>query len=265
MRIVQQFLTQNDCYRIGKTINVKGVCVHSTGANNPYASRYVPGNDVIGYNKSNNHWNKSGITKCVHAFIGKFADGEVGTVQTLPWNRRGWHAASGYNGSANDTHIGFEICEDGLNDATYFNKVYKEAVELVAMLCKSYNLNPLKDGVVICHQEGYRRGIASNHADVLHWFPKFGKSMDDFRKDVYNKMKEDDDEVSYDQWKSFMEQYRKELSDKKASSWAVDDIEKCIDASIFSEINGSIDRPQDLITRQEVAVVASSILEKSKK
>lgn len=27
-------------------------------------------------------------------------------------------------------------------------------------------------------------GIASNHADVMHWFPKHGKSMDTFRVDV---------------------------------------------------------------------------------
>ena len=38
--------------------------------------------------------------------------------------------------------------------------------------------------MVICHSEGHKRGIASNHADVMHWFPKHGKSMDTFRKDV---------------------------------------------------------------------------------
>jgi cell division septation protein DedD len=38
--------------------------------------------------------------------------------------------------------------------------------------------------VVICHSEGYKRGIASNHGDVMHWFPKHGKSMDTFRADV---------------------------------------------------------------------------------
>jgi hypothetical protein len=52
------------------------------------------------------------------------------------------------------------------------------------MLCKQYKLDPLADGVVICHSEGYKRGIASNHGDVMHWFPKHGKSMDDFRADV---------------------------------------------------------------------------------
>ena len=56
------------------------------------------------------------------------------------------------------------------------------------MLCKTYDLNPLADGVVICHSEGYQRGVASNHADVMHWFPKFGKSMDTFRTDVSKAM-----------------------------------------------------------------------------
>ena len=63
-----------------------------------------------------------------------------------------------------------------------------EAVELTAGLCKMFNLDPLKDGVVICHSEGYKRGIASNHGDVLHWFPKYGKDMDTFRADVAKQM-----------------------------------------------------------------------------
>ena len=37
---------------------------------------------------------------------------------------------------------------------------------------------------IICHCEGYKQGIASNHGDVMHWFPKHGKSMDTFRLDV---------------------------------------------------------------------------------
>jgi len=37
---------------------------------------------------------------------------------------------------------------------------------------------------IICHSEGYKQGVASNHGDVMHWFPKHGKSMDTFRKDV---------------------------------------------------------------------------------
>ena len=181
MRLRKQYLTKNDCYRAGRTIRPQGVMIHSTGSNNPFVARYVPGNDVIGWNQYGNDWDRPGLEKCAHAFVGKFADGGVGTVQTLPWNRRGWHCGRGKNGSANDTHISFEICEDGLTDASYFNAVYKEAVELCVYLCKLYNLTE-KD--VIGHYEGYQKGIASNHGDPKNWFPKHGKSMDIFRADV---------------------------------------------------------------------------------
>ena len=198
MNLLKCILTANDCYKTGKKITPKGVMVHSTGANNPTVKRYAQPlktdpdytalTQKLGKNNNGNHWNRSGLNVCVHAFIGKLADGTVGTVQTLPWNHRGWHAGSGRKGSANDTHISFEICEDGLTDSVYFNKVYREAVELTALLCKEYKLDPLADGVIICHSEGYKRGIASNHGDVMHWFPKHGKSMGTFRNDVKAQM-----------------------------------------------------------------------------
>ena len=181
MNLHKLILTENACYKAGRTITVKGIMVHSTGANNPSLKRYVDPNDgLLGENKYNNHWNTDrpgGRQVCVHAFIGRLADGTVATYQTLPWNHRGWHAG----GSANNTHIGFEICEDGLTDSTYFSKVYREAVELCAMLCKEYGLTEQN---IICHSEGYKQGIASNHGDIMHWFPKHGKSMDTFRADV---------------------------------------------------------------------------------
>lgn len=181
MNLKKLILTNNECYKVGKKISVKGIMVHSTGANNPWLKRYVgPDDGLLGTNKNGNHWNSyrpGGRQVCVHAFIGKLNDGSIATYQTLPWNHRGWHAG----GTANNTHIGFEICEDGLNDSAYFNKVYKEAVELCAYLCKEYNLTE-KD--IICHSEGHKKGIASNHGDVMHWFPKHGKSMDTFRADV---------------------------------------------------------------------------------
>lgn len=262
MRLRTQLLTKNDCYKAGKTIKVKGVMVHSTGANNPKVSRYVPGDEELGKNASGNHWNQPGIKKCVHAFIGKFADGKIGTVQTLPWNRKGWHGASGKNGSVNDTHIGFEICEDALTDPVYFKAAYQEAVELTSMLCKEYGLNPLADCVVICHQEGYRRGLASNHGDVLHWFPKHGKSMDDFRADVKNAMnasnkpepeKEDEEMLTYEQWKEYMDRYRAELAKLDEADWSkqTQEWEKAFQAGIIADKS----RPQDFATRSETAAM----------
>ena len=52
-------------------------------------------------------------------------------------------------------------------------------------LCKLYGLT---EQDIICHCEGYELGIASNHGDVLHWWPKHGKNMDTFRAAVKDKL-----------------------------------------------------------------------------
>lgn len=183
MKIIEHILKKNDCYKAGEKIKVKGLMLHSTGANNPKLSRYIDDPDLGDF--SSNHWNQAkpgGRSVCVHGFIGKDKDGNVKTYQTLPWNYRGWHAG----GDANNTHIGVEICEDDLKDGKYFDAVYDEAVELFAYLCKKYDLDE-KD--ILCHSEAHAKGIASNHSDVMHWFPKHGKSMDTFRADVKKALK----------------------------------------------------------------------------
>lgn len=214
MNFMRCLLTENRCYKTGKKIKPKGVMVHSTGANNPYLKRYIQPlanaglsypydpprmelQRLLGKNANANDWNRSNVDACVHAFIGKLEDGSVAVVQTLPWDYRGWHAGTGTTGrSANDTHISFEICEDDLTNPAYFRQVYDAAVELTASLCFAYGLNPMQDGVVICHQDGYQRGIASNHADIYHWFPKYNRTMNDFRRDVVNKIEEMKDDMA---------------------------------------------------------------------
>lgn len=255
MKFYTQILTHNDCYKAGRTITPQGVMVHSTGANNPNLCRYVPGNAVIGCNTGGSHWDRSGTGACVHAFIGKLADGTVGVVHTLPWNCRGWHAGSGSRGSANNTHIAFEICEDGLDDREYFQAVYQAAVELTADLCKQYGLDPEADGVVLCHSEGHARGIASNHADVMHWFPRFGKSMDTFRADVAREMK-GEDEMTQQQFDTMLEDYLARKAKEEATQpWEQETIAKAQAAGVSDG-----QRPHAAATRVEVmAMVAAAM------
>lgn len=187
MNLRKLIFTNSDNYKIKSSITPKGIVVHSTGANNPELRRYVgPDDGLLGKNQYNNHWNMPMSRKVgMHGFIGKLANGSVATYQTLPWTHRAWHAG----GKANDTHIGFEICEDDLRSKTYFDRVYLEAVEFCAFLCTEYNLNPLATGVLIGHYEGYKMGLASNHGDPDYWFKKHGKSMESLRADVSKLMK----------------------------------------------------------------------------
>lgn len=273
MKFFTQILKNNDCYKAGKIITPRGVMIHSTGANNPYLSRYVPGNDEIGQNIGGNHWDMSGTTACVHAFVGKLVDGSVGVVQTLPWNRRGWHAGKGSRGTANDTHISFEICEDGLQDASYFKAVYQAAVELTGDLCKQYGLNPQADGVIICHSEGYAQGIASNHADVMHWFPIHGKGMNTFRADVARVM-EGEEDMTEEQIRTIIREELEAREAKRAAEpaddWAKPYIQTAVEMGILSGVDDwqgeiTIARPKSNPTREEMAVMGVAILRETNK
>lgn len=182
MDIVQYYQTNNPCYQAGRRITPSGIVVHSTGANNPNLKRYVgPDDGILGENQYNNHWNSANANKCVHAFIGKVADGSVKIYQTLPWDYRCWGVGSGTKGSYNATHIQFEICEDGLTDETYYNKAFDLAKELCAFLCEKYGIST--DNVV-GHYEAAEAGYGSNHADPRNWQKKHGDSMKKFRSDV---------------------------------------------------------------------------------
>lgn len=185
-QIRQCIFTENDCYKKHRKITPIGVMIHSTGANNPNLSRYLaPDDGIIGKNKYGNHWNQptpGGRQVCIHGFIGKGVDGKVYTYQTLPWDIEGWHSGSGSKGSANRMgYIGLEICEDDLSSASYLKECYEQAAQLTAYLVKTYDIS--MDNV-ICHSEGHSRGIASNHSDVMHWWPRHGLSMDTFRARV---------------------------------------------------------------------------------
>lgn len=191
-----KYMSRNDCYTAHRKIVPSGIMVHSTATPGVMAADWF------------SRWNKSykagEISRqvCVHAFLD---DKEI--WQYLPWNHRGWHAG----GKANDTHIGFEICEPGgfsysdgsqmagydlKKNEAYFRAAWQNAVDLCVLLCKEYDLTE-KD--IICHSEGAKIGIASNNSDVMHWFPKHGESMDTFRaavKGALNSAQSNDSEIA---------------------------------------------------------------------
>lgn len=192
MHLYEHYSTNNPCYKnnVNKADSryitfqqrgPKGLMLHSVGCSQPSAEVFAK------------QWNRSGIEVAVHAVLQ--ADGTV--YQCLPWNYRGWHAG----GNANNTHVGVEMTEPaqikytGGSTFTVLDKAaaqaqaqgtYQTAVELFAKLCYDYKLEPLADGVIISHHEGYLRGVASNHGDPEHLWKGLGLSytMNGFRRDV---------------------------------------------------------------------------------
>ena len=64
------------------------------------------------------------------------------------------------------------------------------------------------------------------------------------------KTNEEDETVSYEQWKEYMDRYRKELAGLPASAWAAPEIGKAVSANIT---DGT--RPRDLVTREEAVAM----------
>jgi len=198
--------THSTCYtRTSHPMQIKGILWHSTGANNPNLKRYVQpyegdpnyNADIakLGLNTAHNDWNHIYREAGLNAWIGKFADGTVGTVQSMPWDYKPWGCGSAKkNGpSCNNGWIQFEICEDGLTDKAYAQRVWDEAIALSVYLCKMFNLDPMGvatcSGIIVpvitCHNDAAKLGCACNHSDINHWFPKLlGKDMNNARLEI---------------------------------------------------------------------------------
>lgn len=217
MELVQHYLTRNPCY----VANVNkqdsrytlfqergpiGLMLHSVGCNQPSAEVFV------------NNWNKESYDRaCVHAFI----DANTGDVwQTMPWNFRAWHCGSGSAGSANNTHVGVEMCESKY--INYINgyqftvsntelakadakRAYNSAVKLFAYLCNQYNLDPIT--AILSHKEGAAAHVASDHGDPEHYWKGLGMSytMNGFRQDVKAEM-EGEIDMTVDEFNALFDQ-----------------------------------------------------------
>lgn len=192
MQIIESYLTACPCYMEGAKLIVRGLMLHSVGTAQPSAEVFIK------------KWNKPTHTRsCVHGFI----DANTGVIyNTLPWDMKAWHCGKGTNGSANNTHIGVEMCEpasikytggskfivENLEDAqAAATRTYNAAVELFAGLARAFNIDPYEPGAIISHSEGHKLGVASNHADPEHLWRGLSLpyTMDTFRKDVAEKMK----------------------------------------------------------------------------
>lgn len=266
MSIINNYLTKNPCYASGRVIAVKGLMLHSIGCPQPDPMVFV------------RNWNRADYKNaCVHGFIG-----ERDTHITLPCMEtkgkamRGWHCASGPKGSGNNTHLGFEMCEpatiqytggatfkctDRAKAVAYVKKTTANAVELFAKLCLFHGLNPLADGVIISHAEGHRRGIASNHGDPDHLWRQLGMnySMDSFRRDVAEAMKEDDD-MDQAKFNEFFRNMRADLQDNDCGEWSKAARQWAIENSIIAGGGPGPDgKPNymwaDLLTREQAVML----------
>lgn len=192
LKILKNILTNNDCYRSGRTINPIGMQLHTIGTGQNTASSLA------------SYWNQGGIEACVHYCVD--AEQEDLVLQFLPDNYRSWADAGFGNGNA----ITVELMESDymrytggasytVTDEAKFKadvtRAYNTAVKFFAQKCKEYGWDPqekLGNGLhrVFSHDEGRRLGLSSGHVDPTHIWDRYGWTMDQFRADVKKAMGE---------------------------------------------------------------------------
>ncbi len=179
MNITKALCTGNSRYKAGEIFSPHGVVLHSIGTPQPDA------------NKMRSYWQNNGSAYVVHYVI----DNKQ-IIQCMPDNYKCWHVGS----PGNAKWIGIEMCEpsqikytggasftvSGLASAqTYTEACYKNAVWLIAKLCKEHGWNPYTD--VYTHYEITQKKLSkTDHVDPQHLWNGLGMGYDlaTLRRDV---------------------------------------------------------------------------------
>lgn len=95
-------------------------------------------------------------------------------IHTVPYNRLCWHV-----GNANDFTIGIEICH--AESKANFTKAWKNAIEWTKAMMKEFGI-PAKN--VVSHDYCSKKWGGSDHTDPIGYFAEYGKTFDDFLKEL---------------------------------------------------------------------------------
>ena len=212
-----RYLTQNPCYRLGRTIRVRGLMLHSVGTPQPDPLVFIRQFDSPDYTRA-----------CVHGFVGPEETWVTLPILETPGTAmRGWH---GGMTASNDAYIGIEMTEpdtirytggasfqvlDRESALGHVRQVLARAEDLFTRLCRFHGLDPLADGVILSHTEGFRWGIATNHTDPEHLWTGLGMdyTMDRFRRNVAARLAQPSKEEDLDMT---LEEFLDQLTDRQA-------------------------------------------------
>lgn len=261
MQIVTKYITHNPFFNDGRWITgneFKGFFLHSVGCAQPNPLVFIRQWDNANYGRAG-----------INGFIS--ADAVYLTAPCLETPGRVKRMPHAGKPAGNNGYIGFEMCEpaqihytvgasfivrDHAAAQAYCRKTYQNAVQLFARLCSFHGKNPLQDGVILSHNEGGKRGIASGHVDPEHLWRGLSLpyTMAGFRRDVANAMKpkEEIDMTKAEVVALIDARIQAALEGKgtEASAWAKDEVAQAVAAGIT---DGT--RPGGYAKREEVAAM----------
>lgn len=182
-QIQESYCKKNGRYIAAELFSPVGVVLHSIGTPQPRASALL------------SYWNTDPSAYATHYVLD-----DQNIFHAIPDNFKCWHVGSPGNGK----WLGIEMCEPSqikytsgatftvsdLSAAqTYVEKCYKNAVWLLAKLCKEHGWNPAT--AILTHYEVTRQRLSNtDHVDPQHLWDGLGMGYDlaRLRKDVAAEM-----------------------------------------------------------------------------
>ena len=179
MNIVEKYCTGNNRYKAAQRYTPVGVVLHSIGTPQPKAS-------VLW-----NYWQNNGSQYVVHYMVD-----DTQILHCMPDNYKCWHVGS----PGNAKYIGIEMGEprqihytsgaqftvsDLASAQQYVKATYKNAVWLIAQLCKKYGWDPYT--AIYTHYEVTKQKLSNtDHVDPQHLWDGLGMgySLLTLRRDV---------------------------------------------------------------------------------
>lgn len=163
-----------------------------------------------------------------------FAVDDIEVVQGIPLDRNTWHAGDGM-GAGNMHSISIEICYSK-SGGEKFKKAYKNTIELVVMLMRNYNI-PLAN-------IKYHNSWTTKYCP--HRLLDMGVTLEKFKQDVrlayWSKPEGGEDVADY------------------TGHWAEPAIKNAIEKKIMVGSGKGRFRPNDSMTRAEMAQVIDNLL-----
>lgn len=193
--------------------------------------------------------------------IGK--DGKVGMY--VEEKDRSWCSSSRDN---DHRAVTIEVASDTTHPYAVTDEAYSALLDLCADICRrngkrkllwmedewtALSYQPAADEMVMT----VHRWFANKACPGQYLLDRHG----DIAEEVTRRLREEDT-LTQDQFDAMMNDWLARRAALPASDWAVPYIDKAIDAGLMTEVNGSIERPQSFVTRQELATSLAATVKK---
>ena len=136
-------------------------------------------------------------------------------------------------------------------DIVFFNFSGRSSAGHVG-ICESW------DGTYITTIDGNTGGASEDNGGAVMRRRRHKK----FIVGAYRPEYQEDDDMTQDQFNSFMDNYLKAKAKEPASDWAKPFIDTAIDVGAMTDVGGTIERPKSWMTREELSVVVAALARK---